>query len=93
MPVSVVGTLAGVGGGVMRMPFAIILLLAVVSSPSLLPVSVIAALTSFLAATWLDAGSARRAMEEAGEDRRETYAEEDASEGEKGDQELTPGED
>jgi len=92
MPVSVVGTLAGVGGGVMRMPFAIILLLAVVSSPSLLPVSVIAALTSFLAATWLDAGSARRAMEEAGEDRRETYAEEDASEGEKGDQELTPGE-
>jgi H+/Cl- antiporter ClcA len=92
MPVSVVGTLAGVGGGVMRMPFAIILLLGVVSNPALLPVSVIAALTSFMTATWLDAGSARRAMEEAGEDRRMTYAEEDASEGEKGDQELTPGE-
>jgi H+/Cl- antiporter ClcA len=74
LPVSVVGTLAGVGGGVMRMPFAIILLLGVISSPALLPVSVISALTSFMTATMLDAGSARRAMEESQAEMRETYA-------------------
>ena len=73
MPVAVVGTLAGVGGGLMRMPFAIILLLAVISAPALLPVSIISALTSFMTATFLDAGSARRAMEESAADIRETY--------------------
>ena len=73
MPVAVVGTLAGVAGGVMRMPFAIILLLAVVSSPGLLPVSIIASLTSFMTATFLDAGSARKAMEEAQMDLQEVY--------------------
>jgi hypothetical protein len=58
----------------MRMPFAIILLLGVISSPALLPVSVISALTSFMTATMLDAGSARRAMEESQAEMRETYA-------------------
>ncbi len=77
MPVAVVGTLAGVGGGVMRMPFAIILLLAVVSAPTLLPVSIIAALTSFMTATFLDAGNAQRAMEESQLDIQEVYFEED----------------
>ena len=76
LPVSIVGTLAGVGGGVMRMPFAVILLLTVVSNPGLLPVSVIAALTSFMTASMLDAGSARRAMEEAQADMRDIYMEE-----------------
>ena len=74
LSVSIVGTLAGAGGGVMRMPFAIILLLAVVSNPALLPVSVISAFTSFLTATFLDAGSARRAMEESQAEVRETYS-------------------
>lgn len=75
LSVSIVGTLAGAGGGVMRMPFAIILLLAVVSNPALLPVSVISAFTSFLTATFLDAGSARRAMEESQAEMREIYSE------------------
>lgn len=64
MSVAVLGTLAGVAGAVMRMPFTVVLLLAVVSAPSLLPVNIIAALTSFMLATFLHAGSARRAMEE-----------------------------
>jgi hypothetical protein len=73
-----VGTLAGVGGGVMRMPFAIMLLLGVLSSPALLPVSIISALTSFMTATFLDAGSARRAMEESQADMWENYIEDAA---------------
>ena len=81
LPVSIVGTLAGVGGGVMRMPFAIILLLGVVASPQLLPISIISALTSFMTATFLDAGSARRAMEEAQIDRQGVYVEGDVSAG------------
>ncbi len=78
LPVSMVGTLAGVGGGVMRMPFAIMLLLGVLSSPALLPVSIISALTSFMTATFLDAGSARRAMEESQADMWENYIEDAA---------------
>jgi H+/Cl- antiporter ClcA len=76
LPVSIVGTLAGVGGGVMRMPFAVILLLTVISNPGLLPVSVIASLTSFMTATMLAAGSAREALDEAQADMREIYGEE-----------------
>jgi H+/Cl- antiporter ClcA len=89
LPVSLVGTLAGVSGGVMRMPFAIILLLGVISSPALLPVSVIAALTSFMTATMMDAGSARRAMEESQAEMRETYA---AEKWETPENEASPGE-
>jgi H+/Cl- antiporter ClcA len=73
LPVCIVGMLAGIGGGVMRMPFAAILLLLVLGNPALLPVSTLAAITSFLAASILDAGSARRAMREAIIERRETY--------------------
>ncbi len=75
LPVSIVGTLAGVGGGLMRMPFAVILLLTVISNPALLPVSVIASLTSFMTATMLAAGSAREALDEAQADLREVYEE------------------
>ncbi len=73
LSVSIVGTLAGVGGGVMRMPFAIILMLGVIASPELIPISIISALTSFMAASFLDAGSARRAMEESQIDSQDIY--------------------
>jgi H+/Cl- antiporter ClcA len=74
LSVCIVGMLAGIGGGVMRMPFAAILLLLVLGNPALLPVSTMAAITSYLAASILDAGSARRAMREAIVERTETYA-------------------
>lgn len=74
LPVCIVGMLAGIGGGVMRMPFAAILLLLVLGNPALLPVSTLAAITSYLAASILDAGSARKAMRQAVVERRETYA-------------------
>jgi H+/Cl- antiporter ClcA len=65
--------LAGIGGAVMRMPFTVILLLLVLGNPALLPVSVLAAITSYLAAGILDAGSARRAMRQAEAERKEVY--------------------
>lgn len=73
LPVCVVGMVAGIGGGVMRMPFAVILLLLVIGNPVLLPVSAMAAITSYLTASILDAGSARKAMRQAVVERRETY--------------------
>ena len=57
----------------MRMPFTVILLLLVLGNPTLLPVSVLAAITSYLAATMLDAGNARKAMRQAAKDRKEVY--------------------
>jgi len=73
LPVCIVGMLAGIGGGVMRMPFAAVMLLVVLGNPSLLPVSTLAAITSYLAASILDAGSARKAMRQSVVERRETY--------------------
>ena len=73
LSVCVVGMLAGIGGAVMRMPFTVILLLLVLGNPALLPVSVLAAITSYLAATMLDAGNARKAMRQAATDRKEVY--------------------
>jgi H+/Cl- antiporter ClcA len=73
LPVCIVGMLAGIGGGVMRMPFAVILLLVVLGNPTLLPVATLSAVTSFLAASILDAGSARKALRQAVVDRVETY--------------------
>ena len=75
LPVCIVGMLAGIGGGVMRMPFAAILLLLVLGNPALLPVSTLAAITSYLTATILDAGSARSALRQAEAERREVYTE------------------
>jgi H+/Cl- antiporter ClcA len=71
-----IGMLAGVGGAVMRMPFTLILILVVLGNPTLLPVSVMAAVTSYLTATILDAGNARKAMYQASSERQETYIEE-----------------
>ena len=73
LPVCVVGMLAGIGGGVMRMPFSAILLLMVIGNPVLLPVSTLAAITSYLGASILDAGSARKALRQAVAERQETY--------------------
>ena len=73
LPVCVVGMLAGIGGGVMRMPFSVILLLMVIGNPVLLPVSAFAAITSYLGASILDAGSARKALRQAVVERGETY--------------------
>jgi len=73
LPVCIVGMLAGIGGGVMRMPFSAILLLMVIGNPVLLPVSALASITSYLGASILDAGSARKAMRQAVVERRETY--------------------
>jgi len=71
LPVCMVGMLAGIGGAVMRMPFTVILILVVLGNPALLPVSVLAAITSYLTATILDAGNARKAMYQAGSERQE----------------------
>jgi H+/Cl- antiporter ClcA len=73
LPVCIVGMLAGIGGAVMRMPFTVILLLVVLGNPALLPVSALAAITSYLAANILDAGSARKAMRQATRKRKEVY--------------------
>ena len=73
LPVCIIGMLAGIGGAVMRMPFTVILLLLVLGNPALLPVSALAAITSYLAASILDAGSARRAMRQAVTERRDVY--------------------
>jgi H+/Cl- antiporter ClcA len=73
LPVCIVGMLAGIGGAVMRMPFTVILLLLVLGNPALLPVSALAAITSYLAATILDAGSARKALREAMAERKKVY--------------------
>ena len=50
------------------------LLLLVLGNPALLPISALAAITSFLAAGILDAGSARKAMRQAVVGRREMYS-------------------
>lgn len=76
LPVCMIGMLAGIGGAVMRMPFTVILILVVLGNPTLLPVSVMAAVTSYLTATILDAGNARKAMYQAGSERQEIYLEE-----------------
>jgi H+/Cl- antiporter ClcA len=76
LPVCMIGMLAGIGGAVMRMPFTVILILVVLGNPTLLPVSVMAAVTSYLTATILDAGNARKAMYQASSERQETYLEE-----------------
>lgn len=75
LPVCIVGMLAGIGGAVMRMPFTVMLLLVVLGNPVLLPVSALAAITSYLTASILDAGSARKALRQAGAERRELYTE------------------
>lgn len=73
LPICMIGVIAGVGGAVMRMPFTVILLLMLLTNPTLLPVSTFSAVTSYLAAGILDAGSARKAMRQAGDKRRELY--------------------
>ena len=73
LSVCIVGMLAGIGGAVMRMPFTVILLLMVLGNPALLPVSALAAFTSYLTASILDAGSARKAMRQAVVQRKEVY--------------------
>jgi len=45
----------------------------VLGNPTLLPVSVMAAVTSYLAASILDAGSARKAMRQSVTKRKEVY--------------------
>jgi len=71
--VAIVGTMAGIGGAVMRMPFTVILLMMTLSNPALLPVTIMAAITGFLSATLLEAGNARKAMYQASEKRRDLY--------------------
>ncbi len=73
LSVAIVGTMAGMGGAVMRMPFTVIILMFTLSNPDLMPVSTIAAFTGFLSATILAAGNARKAMNEAAEKRRDLY--------------------
>jgi H+/Cl- antiporter ClcA len=73
LPVAIIGTMAGIGGAVMRMPFTVLLILVSLSNRALLPVSTIAAFTGFLSATVLEAGNARGAMHQAAQDRRDVY--------------------
>jgi chloride channel protein, CIC family len=82
LDITLVGTMAGVGGAVMRMPFTVVLVMILFSSISSVPVSIVAAFTGFLSATILEAGNARKAMYQAAKERREVYA---SSEGEAND--------
>jgi hypothetical protein len=49
------------------------LVIMVLSSPSALPISVVAAFTGYLSATILEAGNARKAMYEAAQERKGVY--------------------
>jgi H+/Cl- antiporter ClcA len=80
--VAIVGTMAGVGGAVMRMPFTVILLILMLSNPTLVPILTIAAFTGFLSATVLEAGNARKAMYQASSERRDLYGSSKAKAGE-----------
>jgi H+/Cl- antiporter ClcA len=71
--VVMIGTMAGIGGAVMRMPFTVFLVIMVLSSPTALPISVVAAFTGYLSATILEAGNARKAMYEAAQERKGVY--------------------
>ena len=71
--VVMIGTMAGIGGAVMRMPFTVILVIMVLSSPTALPISVVAAFTGYLSATILEAGNARKAMYQAAQERKGVY--------------------
>ena len=73
LSVAIVGTMAGIGGAVMRMPFTVVMILLTLSNPELLPISIIASFTGFLSATLLEAGNARKAMYQASEKRRDLY--------------------
>jgi H+/Cl- antiporter ClcA len=73
LTVALVGTMAGIGGAAMRMPFTVILLMFFLAAPESSPISIIAAFTGFLSATLLDAGSARRAMYQASKARKDLY--------------------
>jgi len=73
LSVAIVGTMAGVGGAVMRMPFTVILLILMLSNPALMSILMIAAFTGFLSATVMEAGNARKAMYQASSERRDLY--------------------
>ena len=73
LDIAMIGTMAGIGGAVMRMPFTIMLVMMVFSSPNAVPISIVAAFTGFLSATILEAGNARKAMYQAAEARKTVY--------------------
>jgi H+/Cl- antiporter ClcA len=73
LDIAMICTMAGIGGAVMRMPFTIMVVVMVISSPIALPIIVVSAFTGFLSATILEAGNARKAMYEAAEERKEVY--------------------
>ncbi len=73
LDVAMIGIMAGIGGAVMRMPITVMIVMMVMSSPTALPISIVAAFTGFLSATILDAGNARKAMYKAAQVRKEVY--------------------
>jgi len=73
LDVAMIGIMAGIGGAVMRMPITVVLVMMVMSAPTALPISVVAAFTGFLSATVLEAGNARKAMYQAAQERKEVY--------------------
>ena len=73
LDVAMISMMAGIGGAVMRMPFTVILVMMVLSSPTSLPISIVAACTGFLSATMLAAGNARKAMYQAAQERKAVY--------------------
>lgn len=73
LDVAMISMMAGIGGAVMRMPFTIMVVMMVMSSPAALPISIVAAFTGFLSATILEAGNARKAMYQAAQERKGIY--------------------
>jgi len=73
LDVAMISMMAGIGGAVMRMPITVMVVMMVMSSPSALPISIVAAFTGFLSATILEAGNARKAMYQAAQERNAVY--------------------
>ena len=73
LDVAMISMMAGIGGAVMRMPFTVIVVMMVMSSPTSLPISIVAGFTGFLSATMLAAGNARKAMYQAAQERKAVY--------------------
>jgi H+/Cl- antiporter ClcA len=65
LTVAMLCLMAGAGGALMRLPFSIIMLLTLLTAPDFAPFLIVAAFSGFLVATFVQAGNARHAYQEA----------------------------
>lgn len=65
LTVAMLCVMAGAGGALMRLPFSIVMMLSLLTAPDFSPFIIVAAFTGFLTATFVQAGNARQAYQEA----------------------------